>query len=1119
MSNAAHIRMSGISLLCCLTFLLVGCSGGGGDSAKSGQLVDPSSTYTGTTTQAVVTATNAEGLAMSGFAGTMIASTVHGATKASADSTVDGSTGGPSIFEITQILKQSVRRMDVPQKAAQLRTAPPSAVPAPRVARSVTFQNSGDNGGTASYTLDVNDADGTFFGTINYQGFTSNGVTIDGTTDVLGTLDASRGRYTRFTLSFRSLSFRTSASAFTLTGSLSWGFVYASSTTETLSMNMVLLSGTKTYWFRNYEVTTVYGPTSLTQTIAGRYYDHNSGYVELTTGTPLVAVYNTSWPYQGTLTFSGNGNRWVRMSFRSTTMLFEADTTGDGTADWQTTEASNATPPVNTPPVANAGPDQSVDQYSIVHLDGSASSDADGDPLTYSWSVVSGPSYVALTGASTATPSFTAASVGTYVLSLTVYDGRASSKLDTVTVTVTPTTASDPAYVAQQWQYGSYGTYIGQAGLLTSDLDGDGTQEIIASAYLGGIDYYSVWYVVRKNANGGYDQVWRSPLYGGTMVRILLADMNGDGKDDVVVAMADGTVHIYNGPTLQEIRTLHIINSLSDMAVADLDGDGAKEIVASDGNGVYVYNSQTGAVKWVAASGGGTSIVVGNVDADPAPEVVTTTYGGKGYVLNGQTGAVKWSYANSFGSKVRLADLDGDGMQEIVGASAWYKITIFDADLQSPTWEVATTLDIGAVTVADTDGDGVPEIVYGDGQWGKIHVVDARTHAERWAIANPEHGVSGIAVGDVDLDGNKELLWGAGGTSSGPDFLYVADPLAGIIKWQSLDIYGMSTVAAGDVDDDGTDEIVMVTASSNSGTGGGIIHVFNATTHALKYQKDLGQLDWMGYNRAVRIGDVDGDGHTEFVISASSTYDGFVSIYDGATGTLKRKSSGYSGNFFSALAIGDVDNDGKVEIVAGMGREHTGAAGVYLVVFDPDTMQEKWRSVDLGVYWGSVYDIRIADLDKDGHPDIILTMSNNSLIVYDGVTHVQKKLITTPARALEVADVDGDGLLEVLVGRNNASIDVYDGVTFAIKKTVSAYGTTAVDALRIADLKGDGNLEWVVASNGVLSILDAQGGLKWRSGSLGSNLGRSNSMAVKDVNGNGRQDIFIGSDQVLYQFE
>jgi len=325
-------------------------------------------------------------------------------------------------------------------------------------------------------------------------------------------------------------------------------------------------------------------------------------------------------------------------------------------------------------------------------------------------------------------------------------------------------------------------------------------------------------------------------------------------------------------------------------------------------------------------------------------------------------------------------------------------------------------------------------------------------------------------------------------------------------------------VAVGDVDNDGQDEVVMVTSFSDSGYAEGIINVFNARTHVLKFQQKLGTRDWMGSHRSVRIGDVDGDGRTEFVVTTGDLYDGMIQVYDGVTGSLKRQSAGYSGNFFSALAFGDVDNDGKVEIVAGQGREHTGAQGVYLIVFDGDTLQEKWRSVDLGVYWGAVYDIKLSDLDKDGHKEIIATVADNRLIVFDGLNHTLKLMIDSPARAIEVDDYDGDGFLEILAGRNDGRIDVYDGVTFAIKNTVSIFGNTPVDALKVADLDGDGTKEWLVASNGVLSILDG-GGLKWRSSNLGTNLGKNNNIAVRDVDGDGRQDVFIGTDPVLYQFE
>jgi len=90
----------------------------------------------------------------------------------------------------------------------------------------------------------------------------------------------------------------------------------------------------------------------------------------------------------------------------------------------------------NLPPVAKAGPDQTLAPNTLVTLDGRGSSDPDQGPssLSYAWSQISGPS-ISLMGSGTAQPTFTPVSAGTYTFRLTVSDGTASHA-DEVAITV-----------------------------------------------------------------------------------------------------------------------------------------------------------------------------------------------------------------------------------------------------------------------------------------------------------------------------------------------------------------------------------------------------------------------------------------------------------------------------------------------------------------------------------------------------------------------------------------------------------------------------------------------------------------------------------------------------------
>jgi len=104
-----------------------------------------------------------------------------------------------------------------------------------------------------------------------------------------------------------------------------------------------------------------------------------------------------------------------------------------------------STAETNTPPSADAGSDTVVPSGTSVSLDGSGSTDADGDRLSYTWDQTSGP-VVTLAEADSATPTFTAPSVDsetTLTFTLTVSDGDAAVS-DTVDVAVEPIDTPTP---------------------------------------------------------------------------------------------------------------------------------------------------------------------------------------------------------------------------------------------------------------------------------------------------------------------------------------------------------------------------------------------------------------------------------------------------------------------------------------------------------------------------------------------------------------------------------------------------------------------------------------------------------------------------------------------------
>lgn len=184
----------------------------------------------------------------------------------------------------------------------------------------------------------------------------------------------------------------------------------------------------------------------------------------------------------------------------------------------------------NLPPIADAGPDQTVDEGDTVILDARGSSDPDGYSLMLSWSVLSGGMVSLQQGPEAGTLQFEAPQVAfdtDFVFEVTVTDDNGASSTDQVTITVRNTSTPPPA------------------GDCELDFDGNGVVEEVdffGDNYEG--IYYAVYIYLNYNAYYSY-------YFPNTPVEKL--DWNGDGNI-TIEEVYTGTI---STSTLDTFQTQH----------------------------------------------------------------------------------------------------------------------------------------------------------------------------------------------------------------------------------------------------------------------------------------------------------------------------------------------------------------------------------------------------------------------------------------------------------------------------------------------------------------------------------------------------------------------------------
>lgn len=594
--------------------------------------------------------------------------------------------------------------------------------------------------------------------------------------------------------------------------------------------------------------------------------------------------------------------------------------------------------------------------------------------------------------------------------------------------------ASSPDY-AEVWRTAALGAGIGSTGIWSADMDNDGDDDLVVSSN----NVY--WTIVSfDDASGEYEIAWQSVPYTLNWISALRVVEEQNTKR-VWIGLGDGQVDVIDALTRERVATLTSGGEqIQDFALGDADNDGSTDVVVLTSSEVRLYDPLTLALVR-SYPHGGMRAAVGNVDADSKSELVLNS--GLVLELTGAEVTFDWT-TDEFGARIELGDIDGDGMDELVGAASWYVLSAWDLDAKSLKWSLPADLDIDAMRLFDVTGDGVPEVLYGDGQWGEIYAVDATTQSVLWSVPNPEHGVTDVAVLDADDDGELELLWGAGYSSSGPDYLYVHDLGSGDLEWRSENTSGpYEATDFGDVDGDGEPEIVVASFDSESGYADGLVKVFDAATRVLEWQSEpnsFGGDAWTGIHDLVLV-NADADPQLEIVVGTDRLYDGALYTFDGLNHALQNDAIYDDGSPMNVLDSADLTGDGVPEIVAGNTVAHTGSPGVYVYVLDALSDAVLWKSAILAYGFYEVSDIRALDVGGAG-PDLVAAGGKLHAIRWSDKRH----LSTTDNgyRSIAASDIEGSIELEILAGRDNGSIDVLDGETLDVGATYSVCPTPVV---------------------------------------------------------------------------
>jgi hypothetical protein len=348
----------------------------------------------------------------------------------------------------------------------------------------------------------------------------------------------------------------------------------------------------------------------------------------------------------------------------------------------------------------------------------------------------------------------------------------------------------------------------------------------------------------------------------------------------------------------------------------------------------------------------------------------------------------------------------------------------------SRTFERALALeDSGAtsasISIGDVNGDAHLDIVLVKGRHWPLHelvllgVGDGSFHPPYPVGEQPDRSYSGVLI-DIDRDGDLDLV--VSNDRPDPKLVHLNDGRGRFVPGSTFGRGEWSTryISVADLNGDGYPDVVL---ANRYGRDQGLSHICFGEPGGRFAAGCTGFA--MGSATTITPADINGDGALDLVVPHRDGGQSHVYLNDGTGGFAVRRPFGPSTAAIRAAESVDLNRDGISDIVAI--DQRSGPA-----IFRGQADGTYADAVPLGDVDATPYALAVADLDRNGRPDVIIGYVESRPVIYfnDG----PEGFIASPfgdaegaAYGFAVADLDGDGFLDIGMARSDAKNMVYFG--------------------------------------------------------------------------------------------